>query len=387
MKKILTILTLVAMIMVAGCVDLDDILRRLDEQERELATMKSLVDAMDKKISVQSFKELADKSGYELTMSDGSKIVLKHGAKGEKGEQGNPGQHGDANLTITEESGVVTIVYKGITYTLPKYVLKMTFTTAKSVGQKIGLLIDAAEADRANVWIDLNNNGVKDAGEEVTEFYSDIEYTLGSQTVTIYGKVTRLFCKENQLTSLDVSKNTALEWLDCFDNPLASLDVSNNTELNILTCCYNQLTSLDVSNNIALSSLDCGFNQLTSLDVSNNANLWSLSCSENKLTSLNVSNNTKLASLLCYRNQLTALEVSNNTKLEYLWCDDNKISGGNMTALVNSLPNRTGKEAGKFRVIAVGSGDEQNVINATQAATAKSKNWSVQDGDGNPYTP
>ena len=263
----------------------------------------------------------------------------------------------------------------------------MTFTTAKSVGQKIGLLIDAAEADRANVWIDLNNNSVKDAGEEVTEFYSDIEYTLGSQTVTIYGKVTRLFCKENQLTSLDVSKNTALEWLDCFDNPLASLDVSNNTELNILTCCYNQLTSLDVSNNIALSSLDCGFNQLTSLDVSNNANLWSLSCSENKLTSLNVSNNTKLASLLCYRNQLTALEVSNNTKLEYLWCDDNKISGGNMTALVNSLPNRTGKEAGKFRVIAVGSGDEQNVINATQAATAKSKNWSVQDGDGNPYTP
>ena len=34
--------------------------------KRELAAMKLLVDAMDKKIGVQSYKELADKSGYEL---------------------------------------------------------------------------------------------------------------------------------------------------------------------------------------------------------------------------------------------------------------------------------------------------------------------------------
>ncbi len=58
-----------------------------------------------------------------------------------------------------------------------------------------------------------------------------------------------------------------------------------------------------------------------------------------------------------------------------------------MTALVNSLPDRTGKKAGDFRVIAVGSGDEQNAINATQAVKAKSKNWSVLDYKDNPYTP
>jgi len=161
-------------------------------------------------------------------------------------------------------------------------VIKMTFTTAKAIGAKVELLIDAEEADRANVWIDLNNNGVKDDGEAVTKFGSMGEYTLGSQTVTIYGKVTKLDCIKNQITSLDVSKNSNLKFLACYEN---------------------------------------------------------------------------------------------------------KIFGSNMTVLVNNLPDRTGKEAGKFRVIAVGSGTEQNVITSAQAAVATARNWPVRDSDGDPYTP
>ena len=40
----------------------------------------------------------------------------------------------------------------------------------------------------------------------------------------------------NQLTSLDVSNNTALTYLDCGNNQLTSLDVSNNTALEYLYC-------------------------------------------------------------------------------------------------------------------------------------------------------
>ena len=46
----------------------------------------------------------------------------------------------------------------------------MTLTTAKSVEETLELWIDAAEADRSGVWIDLNNNGKKDDGEAVTNF-------------------------------------------------------------------------------------------------------------------------------------------------------------------------------------------------------------------------
>ena len=43
--------------------------------------------------------------------------------------------------------------------------------------------------------------------------------------------LTELKCLFNQLTELDVSKNTALEYLYCYDNQLKSLDVSKNTAL------------------------------------------------------------------------------------------------------------------------------------------------------------
>ena len=43
-------------------------------------------------------------------------------------------------------------------------------------------------------------------------------------------------CCENQLTSLNVSNNTALEFLNCHTNLLTTLDVSNNTALRLFCC-------------------------------------------------------------------------------------------------------------------------------------------------------
>ena len=45
---------------------------------------------------------------------------------------------------------------------------------------------------------------------------------------------------------------------------------------------FNQLTSLDLSKNTALTDLDCHYNKLTSLDVSKNSALAWLSCDGNK---------------------------------------------------------------------------------------------------------
>ncbi|MDC0204304.1 DUF4983 domain-containing protein [Flavobacteriales bacterium] len=143
--------------------------------------------------------------------------------------------------------------------------------------------------------------------------------------------LTYLRCDSNQLTSLDVSSNTALTYLNCGTNQLTSLDVSNNTSLYSLWCDDNQLTILDVSNNTTLTYLICYWNQLTILDVSNNTTLTYLHCGGNQLTSLDVSNNTALASLLCYSNQLTSLDVSNNTALTYLNCGTNQFTNLDVT--------------------------------------------------------
>ena len=138
--------------------------------------------------------------------------------------------------------------------------------------------------------------------------------------------LTKLYCKNNQLTVLDVSKNTALTYLRCNRNQLTSLDVSKNTALTKLYCSTNQLTSLDVSKNTALTKLDCYNNQLTSLDVSKNTALAGLNCGYNQLTALDVSKNTALTWLGCAGNQLTALDVSKNTALTDLDCDKNQLT-------------------------------------------------------------
>ncbi len=143
--------------------------------------------------------------------------------------------------------------------------------------------------------------------------------------IEYFTSLEKLYCYSNKLTSLDISKNTALLLLYCGINQLTSLDVSKNTELKELSCGFNQLTSLDVSKNTALTELDCGFNQLTSLDVSKNTELTELSCSDNQLTSLDVSKNTALTELSCGNVQLTSLDVSKNTALTKLNCSINQL--------------------------------------------------------------
>ena len=188
--------------------------------------------------------------------------------------------------------------------------------------------------------------------------------------------LTTLICHQNQLTALDVSQNTALEKLFCSYNPLTTLDVSQNTALIWLVCIENKLAALDVSQNTALTWLDCDNNQLTMLDLSKNTALINLDCYNNQLTALNVSQNTALIWLECYNNQLTALDVSKNTKLETLNCHGNQIKGKEMTRLVNSLPDRTGKNAGKFTVVQEPA-PEGNICLKSDVAIAKGKNWNT----------
>ena len=145
-----------------------------------------------------------------------------------------------------------------------------------------------------------------------------------------------LYCSNNQLTSLDVSKNKKLERLDCEGNQITNLDVSNNSLLAALVCGNNQLTNLDVSKNTALTNLYCESNQLKNLDVSKNTALEMFGCGFNQLTSLDVSKNKKLERLNCEGNQLTSLDVSNNIALADLFCDKNPLTGlniGNNSAL------------------------------------------------------
>ena len=138
--------------------------------------------------------------------------------------------------------------------------------------------------------------------------------------------LTGLLCGENKLTGLDVSRCTALTELDCDTNSFKSLDVSRCAALTKLTCGDNQLTSLDVSKCTALTHLYCGDCRLTNLNVKGCRALESLNCWSNRLTSLDVSDCKALSYLDCDTNRLTSLDVSDCKALSYLECDTNQLT-------------------------------------------------------------
>lgn len=135
-----------------------------------------------------------------------------------------------------------------------------------------------------------------------------------------------LYCGDCKLTDLDLSDNGQLETLWCNSNQLSTLNVANNPQLKIFHCYDNQLTTLDISQNTLLKELWCQTNQLTALDVIINSSLTSLSCENNRLTEIKLNNHPYLTTLSVQNNQLTSLDVSGCGALYYLHCSNNQLS-------------------------------------------------------------
>lgn len=178
--------------------------------------------------------------------------------------------------------------------------------------------------------IDVEKKGIKDL--KGIEFFTELlsltcrTNQLTSLDVSKNTKIIRLSCGFNQLPSLDVSKNAKLEVLNCYGNQFKSINLSLNTALLELDLGGNQFTSIDVSNNTDLEVLSCETNQIIDLDVSKNPRLTYLDCSENQLTSMDISQNPELEYFYCHINQLTSIDTSQNPKIENFYCDQNQLT-------------------------------------------------------------
>jgi hypothetical protein len=192
--------------------------------------------------------------------------------------------------------------------------------------------------------LDANSDGEIQC-TEATAYTGDIDVNskgIADMTgIEAFTNITKLYCKSNNLTSLNISTLTLLTDLDCSNNQLTTLDVSGNTALVNFNCGNNLLTSLDVSSLSSLNYLLCRYNQLTSLNVLSNSALIGLFCNNNLLTNLNVTGLTSLAQINSGVNQLTNLDFSSNTALIALDCSYNlltnlNVKNGNNANIVGS---------------------------------------------------
>lgn len=220
-------------------------------------------------------------------------------------------------------------------------------------------VLDALEIQRTE-YLDCNNLGISNLeGLEVFEnlkgLYCEnnkIEELDLSKAV----KLETLWCSKNMLAKLDVSKNINLKYLECYSNSLRELDVSKNADLIKLSCQDNALELLDVSNNVSLEELSCGRNQIRVLNLDNNTLLERLYCSDSpieelklgkinalkrleckncNLKSLIMDDNQNLVYINCDNNQLDYIDVSNKPELTELWCQKNKLTELNLNDAVS----------------------------------------------------
>jgi Leucine-rich repeat (LRR) protein len=167
--------------------------------------------------------------------------------------------------------------------------------------------------------------------DKVTVLYMANDYAQDLTGIQDFVSLTYLDCRSNSLSSLDLSKNTALVTLKCDRNRLTSLDISKNINLQTLDCNENKITNLDTSNNPLLDEVICYGNDLTKIDVSTNLMLKFFNCSYNELTDIDVTKNIFLEKLGIGSNKLTSIDISKNNLLDFLDISNNKFDNIDIT--------------------------------------------------------
>lgn len=166
------------------------------------------------------------------------------------------------------------------------------------------------------------------------------------------GRIKEIDVRERNISSLKgIELFTGLETLECSSNQLTSLDVSKNTNLKKLYCEDNKLTSLMIGDNAKLEYVLCYKNDLTSLDFSKCVNLKGLNCENNKLTSLS---------------------IAKNTCSKYLYCSNNQLKGEAMDDMIDHLYDNSKGSAIKLYLKDKNDG---NVCTKEQVAKIKAKGW------------
>ncbi len=182
---------------------------------------------------------------------------------------------------------------------------------------------------------DINNIGESWAKDTATEYSIDCRFgetyvpddnfeqaliALGYDIAPLDDYVTTATIEV--LTELDVSGNsiqdltgiedfTALQNLNCSSNNLSTIDISKNTNLTEINCSNNELATLDVTETQNIININISNNLLIEFDASLLPALQSFNCDSNNIVELYFTTNTSLTNLSCASNLLEVLDLQN----------------------------------------------------------------------------
>lgn len=182
------------------------------------------------------------------------------------------------------------------------------------------------------------NNFPDDAFRQVVEDYYDLDedgYLSQSEIATVTTMPLTAYAEYDIESLKGIEYFTSLKSLYAGD--LGIEDASNlqgMTSLQILVLNGNELTSIDISGNTALTTLNCTANSDLNSLVLNTA-IKNLQCANCGLESINLSACSALETLICYNNEFEELVLLTNTRLTELNCAANHLASLDLSG--NSL--------------------------------------------------
>ena len=190
-----------------------------------------------------------------------------------------------------------------------------------------------------NFNIRKDNKITKDEMMIVRSINVDGQSISNMKGTEYFTEITELSCNNNQIKTLNLSKNTKLKYVECERNNLTTLILSGCPELYDLDCSRNpDLTSLDLSKNKKLSNLSCYSCGIETLDLTGQPNLNYLFCSNNPLSSMIIKEDVPLYTLNCSNTALTSLDVSSFSRLGSLSCNGcSKLKSLKLSSSINTL--------------------------------------------------
>ncbi|MFZ1806221.1 MAG: hypothetical protein WAU36_03310 [Cyclobacteriaceae bacterium] len=152
-----------------------------------------------------------------------------------------------------------------------------------------------------------------------------------------------LFLSANYLTTIDLSNNPNLVFLDLQVNELSSINgLSEATHLRDVNLSWNNFETISIQNE-AIEVLYITHNLLKSIDTDGASNLKNVLMISNQLTSVDFSSNTMLETLVISGNQLQDINLAQNSSLTHLYISSNLLTSldvSNNQALIDLRVDR-----------------------------------------------
>lgn len=182
------------------------------------------------------------------------------------------------------------------------------------------------KAKLISLGIDSNQDGeIQTLEAEAVNTLSLANSRLTSlEGISAFVNLDTLYCQNNSLRELNVTRNKRLRYLNCANNLISVFNVAGCAKLEYLNCSRNFLPFLSVVSCASLKYLYCNSNKITALGTQNPL-LEELNCGENQIIRLSVVSCYNLKTLICSHNQINRLNLYDCPELQQLDCSFNQL--------------------------------------------------------------